>query len=72
MGIGEMKMKHRLVLSLCAVAVAACMSGVALADTDIALNLRYTDPADPPAQWQAHYNVSQPQQLRNLLAELIL
>jgi hypothetical protein len=46
-GIGEMNMKRRLVLSLCAVALTAFGMSSAQADVDVALNLRYTDPADP-------------------------
>lgn len=40
-------MKHCLILSMCAVALAAFSINTASADVDVALNLRYTDPADP-------------------------
>ena len=46
-GIGEMNMKRRFVLSLCAVALTAFGISAVQADVDVALNLRYTDPADP-------------------------
>jgi hypothetical protein len=42
-----MNMKRRLVLSLCAVALTAFGMSSAQAVVDVALNLRYTDPADP-------------------------
>jgi len=40
-------MKRSLILSLCAVIVAALGMSAVQAQTDIALNLKYTDPADP-------------------------
>lgn len=40
-------MKRCLVMSLCAVALMALGINAARADVDVALNLRYTDPADP-------------------------
>ena len=40
-------MKRSLILALCAVIVAALGITTAQADTNVALNLRYTDPADP-------------------------
>jgi PEP-CTERM motif-containing protein len=46
MGIGEMKMKRSMILSLGAVAVAAMVSSAVFADTDIAVNLRYDNPAN--------------------------
>jgi hypothetical protein len=42
-----MNMKRSLILSLCAVVVAAIGMSTAQADVDVALNLRYTQPADP-------------------------
>lgn len=53
-GIGEMNMKRRLVLSLCAVALTAFGIASANATVRVALNLRYDDPADPAegGTWQ--------------------
>ena len=48
-GIGEMNMKRSLILSLCAVVLAAIGMSAAQAATDAALNLRYINPADTSA-----------------------